>query len=148
MYRYANEGKYPSNYFVYWRFSGLDTPPMTGWTIPGISALRPLKDSVPFDTAVWFNVCPLLGSPYQADFMAELESYLFTTFNDDNAVCTVEWAKNWAYTSSGSFTNTTLLSTVLPKILTAGWNFTVDTLNKYDPYRIFTNPFLDSFLVH
>jgi hypothetical protein len=28
-----------------------------------------------------------------------------------------------------------------------GWNWAVSTLDKYDPHRIFTNPFLDELLV-
>ena len=63
-----------------------------------------------------------------------------------------EWSKGWGYTSAGPWTDATALSTTIPddyreaRRVDEDWDWALGTLNDLDPHRIFSNPFLDSFL--
>ncbi|HTX85000.1 MAG TPA: cholesterol oxidase substrate-binding domain-containing protein [Streptosporangiaceae bacterium] len=63
----------------------------------------------------------------------------------------LEWSKAWACTSAGPWTSTTMFTQTIPAALDAGQpgsNFatTAAAFDAADPYRIFSNTFLDTLL--
>jgi hypothetical protein len=82
---------------------------------------------------------------------SEMEQWLFSHYAGACASVRPEWSKGWAFSSSGAWTNTTMLTSTIPAAINAGQtqdNFQVASaaLDAYDPHRIFGNTFLDALL--
>ncbi|MGC9669306.1 cholesterol oxidase substrate-binding domain-containing protein [Planosporangium sp. 12N6] len=150
---YAAAGRFPVNGALEIRVTGLDRPGDTG--LPGavpaaLSALSPRPDHPDWDVAVWFDVLTLPGTAYAGEFYREVEQFLFTTFAGSSAATRVEWSKGWGYTDRAAWSEPATLTGRIPASFPAGpdtgWRWAVDTLDRYDPHRVFTNPFLDALL--
>ncbi|MER5640217.1 cholesterol oxidase substrate-binding domain-containing protein [Kitasatospora sp. NPDC002227] len=150
---YQARGQYPMNGAVEIRVTGLDDPAVVG--VPGaqpalLSALRPRADRPEWDTAVWLDILTLPSTPGLQGFCREIEQYLFATFDGTRAGLRVEWSKGWAYTQTAAWADPDVLGRAIPASLTAGggpgWAEAVATLDRYDPARVFGNPFLDNLL--
>jgi hypothetical protein len=148
--QYAQQNKYPINGQVEIRVTGLDVPVTKGES-PALSVVRPINTHPEFDTAVWVDILTLPNTPNLNKFLREIESFLFNTFNGIDATVRPEWSKGWAYTDHSAWSNKTVMKYIrrsFPSVTkNDGWNWAVSTLDKYDPHRIFTNPFLDELLV-
>lgn len=149
---YAAAGRYPVNGPWEVRVTGLDEAAdcaVPGALEPQLSAIRPRHD-LPFDTAVWFDVLTLPGTRDAQAFYAELEQWIFAHYNDGvSAVVRPEWSKGWAYDGTAAWSDTAVISTVIPAAYSAGqpagddWTTALATLDALDPDRVFTNTFLD-----
>ncbi|MFE9424056.1 cholesterol oxidase substrate-binding domain-containing protein [Kitasatospora sp. NPDC006697] len=151
--RYQARGQYPVNGAVEIRVTGLEDPATCG--VPGaqpplLSAIRPRADHPEWDCAVWFDVLTLPGTPGLHQFGRDLEQFLIATFDGTRAGLRVEWSKGWAYTADATWADPDVLGRVIPDSLRAGggpgWDQAVATLDRYDPARVFSNPFLDQLL--
>lgn len=150
---YQARGEYPVNGAVEIRTTGLDDPAHSG--VPGarpplLSALRPRQDRPEWDTAVWLDILSFPNTPGLHRFCRDLEGFLQRTFDGSRAGLRVEWSKGWAYTADAAWADPDVLGRVIPDSLRAGggpgWDEAVATLDRYDPYRVFGNPFLDGLL--
>ncbi|MFE5581080.1 cholesterol oxidase substrate-binding domain-containing protein [Kitasatospora sp. NPDC056531] len=150
---YQARGEFPVNGAVEIRVTGLEDPAYAG--VPGarpplLSALRPRADRPEWDTAVWLDVLAFPGTPGLERFARDLEQWLLRTFDGTRAGVRVEWSKGWAYTADAAWSDPDLLGRVIPDSLRAGggpgWDEAVAVLDRYDPYRVFGNPFLDGLL--
>ncbi|MCX4751396.1 FAD-linked oxidase [Kitasatospora sp. NBC_01287] len=151
--RYQAGGRFPVNGAVEIRVTGLEDPATSG--VPGaqaplLSALRARPDHPEWDTAVWFDVLTLPGTPGLHEFGRDLEQLLLATFDGTRAALRVEWSKGWAYTADATWADPDVLGRVIPDSYRAGggpgWDTAVATLDRYDPARVFGNPFLDQLL--
>jgi FAD/FMN-containing dehydrogenase len=143
---YASAGRYPVNGAVEIRVTGLDQPgevQATGAVTPALSALAPRADHPEWDCAVWFDVLTLPGTADAPAFYRELEQFLFTTFP---GATRVEWSKGWAYTEVSAWTEPAVLNGAIPASFPTTWQDAVQTLNRYDPDKIISSPFLDGLL--
>ncbi|MFF2141473.1 cholesterol oxidase substrate-binding domain-containing protein [Kitasatospora sp. NPDC058190] len=150
---YQARGEFPVNGAVEIRVTGLEDPAYSG--VPGarpplLSALRPRADRPEWDTAVWLDVLAFPGTPGLERFARDLEQWLLRTFDGTRAGVRVEWSKGWAYTADAAWSDPDLLGRVIPDSLRAGggpgWDEAVAVLDRYDPHRVFGNPFLDGLL--
>ena len=148
-------GNYPMNGPVEIRVTGLDQVAdveMAGATSPQLSALRPRPDQPQWDVAVWFDILTMPGTPDSFQFYRTIEQWMFTNYTGSYAMARPEWSKGWAYSNSAGWADPTMLGTTIPNSLRTGystgdnWDAALSTLDTYDPYRVFSNPFLDSFL--
>ncbi|GAA1957597.1 cholesterol oxidase substrate-binding domain-containing protein [Kitasatospora viridis] len=151
--QYQARGQFPVNGAVEIRVTGLEDPATCG--VPGaqpplLSAIRPRADHPEWDTAVWFDVLTLPGTPGLHQFGRDLEQFLVATFDGTRAAVRVEWSKGWAYTADATWADPDMLGRVIPDSLRAGggpgWDQAVATLNRLDPNHVFSNPFLDQLL--
>ncbi|MER5529276.1 cholesterol oxidase substrate-binding domain-containing protein [Streptomyces sp. NPDC002677] len=142
---YAALGRFPVNGSVEIRVTGLDEPgdvELDGAQVPSLSALRP-RDGA--DTAVWLDVLTLPGTPHAEAFLRELEGFLFERYEGTR----VEWSKGWAYTESDVWSDEEVLGRRIPGSFGgAVWDAAVETLDRLDPHRVFSNGFLDGVVVH
>jgi FAD/FMN-containing dehydrogenase len=142
---YAAQGRYPVNGPVEIRVTGLDGP-VGPAAPPALSAIRPRADHPEWDVAVWLDLLTLPTTPDAGDFYHEIEQFIFTTFPGARP----EWSKGWAYTSAGAWTDRTVITGTIPATFRAGpdptWDDALAVLDRHDPHRVFTNPFLDTLL--
>ena len=150
--RYAARGEYPMNGPIEIRVTGLDRTGevmLPGALEPQLSALRPRPDHPDWDCAVWLDALTFPGTPMENPFKAELEAWLLGNYTGEYAAVRVEWAKGWGYTEAGAWTSPEFLGRTLPASLSAGqgpddgWSAALAALDRFDPGRIFSNPFLD-----
>ncbi|MFF7475252.1 cholesterol oxidase substrate-binding domain-containing protein [Streptomyces sp. NPDC008092] len=141
---YAASGRFPVNGSVEIRVTGLDEASdagVAGAQVPLLSAVRPREGA---DTAVWLDVLTLPGTPHAEAFLRELEEFLFGRFEGTR----VEWSKGWGYTESGVWSDEAVLGTRVPGSFGSEvWDAAVETLDRLDPHRVFSNGFLDGVLV-
>ena len=83
------------------------------------------------------------GTPGADTFKTELEAWILGNYTGDYAGVRAEWSKGWGYTGRGAWTSAGFLETTLPDSFGAGWNAALAAMDRYDPARIFSNPFLD-----
>jgi FAD/FMN-containing dehydrogenase len=150
---YQADGRYPVNGPVEIRVTGLDQPAdagVPGARPPGLSALRPRPGHPEWTVAVWLDLLTLPATPYADEFYRRLEEFVLTNYSGDYAAVRPEWSKGWAYTDAGAWTNQTVLIGTVPACYRTGadpsWDTTLATLDRLDPHRIYTNPFLDTLL--
>ncbi|MGQ0778950.1 MAG: cholesterol oxidase substrate-binding domain-containing protein, partial [Pseudonocardiales bacterium] len=150
---YAAQHRFPVNGGVEIRVTGLDVAPdvdVAGAEPPVLSAVRPCPDRPEWDVAVWIDVLTLPGTPHANEFYRELEEFTFRNYPGSYATVRPEWSKGWAYTTDGAWTDRTLLTETVPDLYRTGpgptWDWAVGVLDGYDPYRIFSNPFLAALL--
>ncbi|MDR3669868.1 MAG: cholesterol oxidase substrate-binding domain-containing protein [Holophaga sp.] len=153
--RYQARGEFPMNGPLEIRVTGLnraDEVMLPGALEPQLSALRPRPDHPSWDCAVWIDALTFPGTPGENRFKTELEAWVLGNYTGDYAGVRVEWAKGWGYTEAGAWTSAEVLEHTLPGSLTAGqrrgdgWEAAMAALDRYDPGRIFSNPFLDRVL--
>jgi FAD/FMN-containing dehydrogenase len=152
---YEAQGNYPMNGPVEIRVTGLDTPSdveIASATSPQLSALRLRPDQPNWDVAVWFDILTMPGTPYADQFYRGIEQWMFSNYTGSYAAVRPEWSKGWAYTTTAAWSDPTMLGSTIPNALRAGqsvgdnWDSALATLDTYDPYRVFSNAFLDSFM--
>ncbi|MFI6783137.1 cholesterol oxidase substrate-binding domain-containing protein [Micromonospora sp. NPDC050276] len=150
---YQGRGEFPVTGQVEIRVAGLDRAAdvgVPGAEPPALSAVRPRADHPEWDTVVWFDVLTFPTAPRAHDFYREMEIFFFTNYSGAYAGCRVEWSKGWGYTDGAAWADPTMLTQVVPDSYRQGpdptWNWAVATLNRYDPHRLFSNPFLDVLL--
>jgi FAD/FMN-containing dehydrogenase len=153
--RWGDRGEYPMNGPIEIRATGLDRAGevlLPGALEPQLSALRPRPDRPDWDCAVWLNALTFPGTPGENDFKAELEAWVLANYAGDYADVRVEWSKGWAYTSLGAWTRAGLLAGTIPESLARGqapgdgWSAALAALERFDPGRVFSNPFLDTLM--
>lgn len=152
---YQAQGDYPMNGPVEIRVTGLDEPvdvEIASATQPQLSALRPRPDQPDWDVAVWFDILTLPGTPLSDQFYRDVEQWMFSHYTGSYAAVRPEWSKGWAYTDTAAWSDPTMLSSTIPDAIDAGqsagdnWNSALATLDAYDPYRVFSNAFLNTFM--
>jgi len=152
---YQANGNYPMNGPVEIRVTGLDNPSdveIASATSPPLSALRPRPDQPGWDVAVWFDILTMPGTPLSDQFYRGIEQWMFTHYTGSYAAVRPEWSKGWAYTDTAAWSDPTMLASTIPNAINAGqdsgdnWNTALATLDSYDPHRVFSNVFLNSFM--
>jgi hypothetical protein len=136
------------------RVTGLDQPSesgVSGATTPLLSALTPRPDQPAWNVCVWIDMLTIPTTPECNEFYEQMEQWIFSHYTGSYAAARPEWSKGWAYTSAGPWTNTTMLTSTIPAAINAGQagsNFSAASaaFDSYDPYRIFSNTFLDTLL--
>ena len=153
--QYAANGQYPMNGPLEFRVTGLD---QTGDVVASgaqqsqLSALRPRPDQPGWNCAVWIDTLTIPGTPYADEFYTQLEAWILANYTGSYAGVRFEWSKGWAYTTSGGWTNPSVLGTTIPAMYTTGqatgdgWSAALATLDSYDPNRIFSSPFHDTLM--
>jgi hypothetical protein len=103
--------------------------------------------------AVWFDVLTLPGTKLADAAYRDIEEWLFDHFDGTEAMVRPEWSKGWGYSTTSAWSDPTMLSTTIPNALRAGqppndnWDTAVASLNALDPHHVFSNAFLNGFLV-
>ncbi|MDJ0870083.1 MAG: cholesterol oxidase substrate-binding domain-containing protein, partial [Myxococcota bacterium] len=167
---HRERGSFPINGPIEMRVTGLDqTSEVEARVVqePSLSALVPRRDRPEWDAAVWVSVLALprptreaagdcarreAMRPETAAFYAEFERWMVSRFSGGDAMVRPEWSKGWAFGAGGPWTNARALRRVVPRLLQRGrplhrgWNAAVFQLDALDPWRVFTNPFLDALL--
>ena len=101
---------------------------------------------------MWLDALTIPGTPASDQFYAQLESWILSNYTGSYAGVRFEWSKGWGYTSSGAWSNTSVLGSTVPAMYTTGqaandgWSAALATLDSYDPNRIFSNSFLDTLM--
>jgi FAD/FMN-containing dehydrogenase len=151
---YQAQNQYPMNGPVEIRCSGLDQArdvlvPSSG--SPQLSALRPVPTHPEWDTAIWLDALTIPNTPSAFQFYRDMEQWMLANYSS-YALVRPEWSKGWAYSSTAAWTDTDILQSRIPAAYKTGYptddNFDSarETLDRYDPYRLFSNPFLDTLL--
>jgi FAD/FMN-containing dehydrogenase len=149
---YEARGQYPMNGPMEIRVTGLDQPGEVvadGARPPTLSALKPRPDHPEWDVAVWLDLLTFPGTAHASEFMAEVESWIFSRFSGDTATVRPEWSKGWAYSTRGPWTNAETMRESIPTVHTDGqrqgstWSAARRRLERYDPHGVFGNAFLD-----
>ncbi|SHM79395.1 cholesterol oxidase substrate-binding domain-containing protein [Actinacidiphila paucisporea] len=150
--QYAARGEYPVNGQVEIRVTGLEDPSVCavpGARPPQLSALRPRPDRPDVDTAVWIDILSLPTTPALHRFYRDIEQFLLT-LDGDRATVRVEWSKGWAYTDTAAWADPDVLGGAIPDSQRAGggpgWDEAVAILDRLDPHRVLSSPFLDALL--
>jgi hypothetical protein len=154
--RCQDRGEYPMNGPMEIRVTGLDQASEVCWPAalePQLSSLRPRPDRPAWDCAVWINTLTFPGTPGENAFKAELEAWILEHHSGPEAGVRVEWAKGWGYTAAGAWSHAEMLAGGgeggIPGSFGAGqapgdgWDAALAALERMDPWRIFSNPFLD-----
>jgi len=150
--QYQARGQFPMNGPIEIRVTGLNQSSevlLAGALEPQLSALRPRPDHPSWDCAVWLDALTFPGTPGENQFKTELERWMLGNYTGEYAGIRVEWAKGWGFTGEGAWTSPGFLAGTVPGSFTAGqaegddWSAGLATLDRYDPGRIFSNPFLD-----
>jgi len=152
---YAAQGRYPVSGQWEVRVTGLDDPAQVavpGALPPQLSVLRSRSDHPEWDTAVWFDVLTIPGSPDAQEFYHELEQWMLANYTGSYATVRPEWSKGWAYSGTAAWSDAHVLGTVIPDAYRAGqsagddWDTALATLLRLDPHRVFDNAFLTGLL--
>ncbi len=135
---FRSGGYYPANNTCEIRVTGLDHPEDIG--IPGaataaLSAVAPVEGRPELDTAVWLDVLNLPGSPRTNDMFMRLEAW-FHELPAEFGVARPEWAKRFATSVDGSWTDTEAFRTTIPSTIT-GWDKALAALDRWDPHGVF-----------
>lgn len=138
------EGYYPANNTCEIRVTGLDHPEDIG--VPDaatatLSAVAPVEGRPELDTAVWLDVLNLPGSPRTNEMFMGLEAW-FRDLPAELGVARPEWAKRFATSADGSWTDIEALRTTIPSTIT-GWDQALAALDRWDPHRVFRAPVHD-----
>jgi FAD/FMN-containing dehydrogenase len=147
---YQAQGSYPMNGPVEIRVTGLDRAGdcgVPGAEPPALSAVRPRADRPEWDVAVWLDILTFPGTPDANRFYSELETWIYANYSGSYAAVRVEWSKGWGYTAEAAWQNPSVLGTLVPDSFRAGpdptWDWALQTLDAYDPARVFSNDFLN-----
>lgn len=141
--KYRQRGQYPLNSCVEIRVTGLDDPAevdVPGAEAPSLSAARPVDGRPELDTAVWLDALNLPGTPHEYELFSEMERWIIDHFSS-YAVVRPEWAKRWATTPAGPWTDDQIFDEFIPQAFSE-WDWAIETLERYDPHQVFTSPLL------
>ncbi|HZR51887.1 MAG TPA: cholesterol oxidase substrate-binding domain-containing protein [Streptosporangiaceae bacterium] len=146
-------GQFPMNGPIEIRVTGLDQPSdvnVSGAQQPILSSVRPRPDNPAWDVAVWLDMGTLPVTPGYSQFYAQMESWIWSHYTGSYATVRPEWSKAWACTSTSPWTNPGILASTIPAAVSAGqasndgWPAAISILNRYDPGKVFSSPFLDT----
>ncbi len=152
---YQAAGKYPMNGPVEIRVTGLDQNnevDVANAGPPLLSGIRPRPDHPEWDVAVWVDILTIPGTPYAPQFYREMEQWIFSNYSGSYATVRPEWSKGWGYSTTAGWSDPTMIGTTVPAAIDAGQAAGTKfadaraALDAYDPSRIFSNSFLDTFL--
>lgn len=151
---YRQRGEYPMNGPVEIRVTGLDQPAdaVPGAVTPSLAALKPRPDHPEWNIAVYFDILTMPGTPSANSFYREIEQWMMSNYAGSYATVRPEWSKGWAYTEAAAWQDSIMIGATIPNLHSEGqpsvssWNTARNTLNRYDPYRIFSSPLLDRLL--
>ena len=146
---YRDRNEYPINGPMEIRVTGLDDAgdvDVSGARTASLSAVRPDPDHPEWDVAVWLDLLTLPGTPDSGAFYAELETWLFNRYSDENASCRVEWSKGWGYTSEGPWRNPEVVDERVPASLGVDFDAAVGRLRDLDPHQVFMSDFLEQLM--
>lgn len=147
---YENDLKYPFNGPMEIRATTIDKPNVvTNGDAPAFSSIHSVNEHPEYDTVIWFDILSIPNTPFLNEAMNTLEKFVLGEFNGTYASVRPEWSKGWAYTNDSAWSDTDFIRNFLPSTFPStttsnGWNWAVQTLSKYDPNGIFTNPFIDT----
>lgn len=150
--KYSESWQYPQNDPLQFTVTGLDDPrhlpPFGKFDSPAMSMLAPVKKKKKvWDLALIIGINAFPGTGNFDKFMREFESFLFVTYDGEGiGLVRPEWAKAWGFTDDGAWNNQLLLRKVIPDSFGSDWDWTVRTLNHYDPFHIFSNEFINFFM--
>ncbi len=152
LFAYQARGQYPMSAPIEIRINGLEQPgdvQVPGAQIPLLSASKPRPDHPEWDTCIWFNMGTMPAMPHANAFYSDLEQWIWQNYSGAYATVRPEWSKGWAYTRSASWADPSTLTRTIPEAFRAGqasddWETARSILNRYDPHRLFSNPFLDT----
>ncbi|WP_226353402.1 cholesterol oxidase substrate-binding domain-containing protein, partial [Pseudonocardia sp. ICBG601] len=77
----------------------------------------------------------LPGTPHEYEFFAEMEAFVRSAFRG-YATVRPEWAKRWATTASGPWTDSQVIGS-MPQVF-PGWAAARDAFAAFDPHRVVT----------
>jgi FAD/FMN-containing dehydrogenase len=152
---YRNRGLYPTSSAIEIRVTGLERPEdcaVPGATSPRLSSLRATPSHPEWDTAVWFDLLVVPGTPHAFEFYRDLERWFYENYSGDYASVRVEWSKGWAYTDKAAWAAPEVVSGRIPESLTVGqasadgFRAAMEQLDGLDPFRVFSTPFLDQLM--
>jgi FAD/FMN-containing dehydrogenase len=146
---YRSRGDYPISLPLELRLTGLDEGRFVGVrgaAAPLLSAAAPSPADPTCDVVVWINTTTMPGTPTAAAFSAEVEQWALRRFSGGFALARPEWSKGFAYTEAGPWTDRTVLEHVVPAAYGASWTAARAILDRADPRRVLSNPFLDRLL--
>ncbi|HXL19766.1 MAG TPA: cholesterol oxidase substrate-binding domain-containing protein [Streptosporangiaceae bacterium] len=151
---YQDQFKWPMNGPLEIRVTGLDVPGeagVAGAVTPLLSAITPRPDHPNWDVAIWIDMLTIPGTPASNSFYQTMEKWIFSHYTGSYATVRPEWSKGWAFSSSGAWTDSTMLTSTIPAAINAGQaqdNFQVASaaFDTHDPHRVFSNTFLDTLL--
>jgi hypothetical protein len=92
------------------------------------------------------------GTPTSDQCYQDIEQWMFTNYVGSYAAVRPEWSKGWAHTDTAAWSNPTMLNTTIPAAINAGqsagdnWTSALAALATYDPHKVFSNAFLNSFM--
>lgn len=153
---YQAKGRYPVNGPLEVRVTGLDhgagaqlpDPAVHPW----LSAVRPRPDRPDWDVAIWFAVLTLPGTPFADQFYREAEAWMLHNYTGRYAAVRPEWSKGWGYTVGGAWTDSRMVSGLLPEAYGKGqapnetWEAARAAYRSHDPHAVFSSTFLDALL--
>lgn len=149
---YKDRHSWPMNGPIEIRVTGLDKPDETlvaGAVTPALSAVKPDPAHPEWDVAVWLDILSMPGTPDACKFYNEMESWIYSHFSNKDCGVRVEWSKGWGYSDTAAWDNQERMQNTIPSSLSGGdnmsmdWNMAVSTLNEYDPYKLFSSPFVE-----
>lgn len=152
---YQARGEYPMNMPIEIRVTGLDDPREVdsgAAESPILSAIAPEANHPEWDVAVWFDCLSFVGTEKADEFNTRMEQWFCSHFHPEDALVRPEWSKGWAYTSAGEWTESAYIDTTIPAVHNQGklghstWNAAIKRLDQFDPFRVFSNPFLDTLM--
>jgi hypothetical protein len=151
---YQSQFKWPMNGPLEIRVTGLDVPGeagVPGAVVPLLSALAPRPDQPGWDVAVWIDMLTIPGTPTSLAFYQAMEQWIYSHYTGSYAGPRPEWSKGWAFSGSGAWTNSTMLTSTIPAVINAGQNqdsfhVACSAFDACDPYRVFSNSFLSTLL--
>lgn len=135
--QFRAQGDYPANNTCEIRITGLDHPDDIGIADAAtatLSAAAPVEGRPELDTAVWLDVLNLPGSPRSEDLFMGLESW-FHELPPELGTARPEWAKRFATSTDGPWTDTQALRSTIPSTI-AGWQDAIDAFDQWDPYGV------------
>ena len=146
---YRSRGEYPINAPIEIRVTGVDRPEdcgLAGAQPALLSATRPDADHPEWDVVLWLNLLTIPGTPGAGHFLAEMETWLFDTFDGVDAQARVEWSKGWAFTDRGSYRSKRFIREVVPASLGSGFGDACRILDRLDPRGVFRAAFHDDLM--
>jgi len=151
---YLGNNEYPTPGILDFRVTGLDDPrfiQVPGAESPSFSPLSPVPGYPDFDIAIWMDTSGYTDTPRLYEFLVRLQSLLYRDLHGRYGIIRAEWSKGWAFTQDGAWRNSTILQHYARTFSSSDqlqeWNWAVRTLQKHDPFNIFSNSFLDELFI-
>lgn len=122
--------------------TGIDTPDQVvgAAEAPALSAAAPVPGHPEYDTVVWLDALTLPGTPGEYEAYADIEKFIWSNYSS-YAHVRPEWAKRWATSSAGPWTDSARIADTRDSF--DRWDWASGVLTKYDPHRLFTTDLLE-----